>query len=349
MRLNIVLLLFSLSITNHIDAQNNISVRIDSRMEALSIFYILAIRDSLETEEKPTPSMYYKDFSDYFETFKNQVDISWYRSLDSWDGFDIASFGLFLSDSFPFRLKLNPINKFVRSAPLDTFLQHFNHFYKECGVEKFIHNHRLFYQQVCEAAKDSFVKSGILNNILLFYRKNLNREFIVYIDLLNNIGNNAILTNDTLFENKRMFRLAYLYDESQPANDTSSVKFKLYPNIVIHEISHFYFHDFISAYHQRLYNIRKHFLTTTNGEQLNEEEWENELEELLVRAATAKIIQQKYGQLSGKKEIENQAKHFKWVKPLYNLFSEFVSAKNKYKSITDFYPILINFLETKTK
>ena len=66
-------------------AQENIEVKIDKRIEAISIFYTLATRDTLDI--KPTPSTYYKDFDTNFDKCKNHQSLNWYRYLESWDGF----------------------------------------------------------------------------------------------------------------------------------------------------------------------------------------------------------------------------------------------------------------------
>ncbi len=58
----------------------NFSVKVDHRMEAISILYALATLDTLDT--KPTPSTYYKDFKENFSKCKNHPSIRWYRNLD---------------------------------------------------------------------------------------------------------------------------------------------------------------------------------------------------------------------------------------------------------------------------
>lgn len=66
-------------------AQENIQVKIDKRIEAISIFYTLATRDTLDI--KPTPSKYCKDFDTNFDKCKNHQLLNWYQNLDTWDRF----------------------------------------------------------------------------------------------------------------------------------------------------------------------------------------------------------------------------------------------------------------------
>lgn len=343
MKTKTILFTFFLVALHTLQAQQNLVVTIDDRMEALSIFYTLATADTLDV--KPTPSTYYKDVKTYFEPYKNHASLNWYRNLESWDGYDMASMGLFLSDTYPFTVKIKPEVKYIKSTSNDVFLQHFNTFYKECNVKKFIKEHQKQYQSVCKTVNDSVQSSGILKEINNFYGQSTDGKFIIYLDLLNNLGNNAIPSVDPLFKGKRMFRLAYLNDTAKNLTDNSPVQFTPYLNVVVHEISHLFLGSFIQKYDTELFAIRSLFLTTTKGETLKESEWKNESEELLVRVSTAKILAQKFGKEAGLKEIENQASHFKLAIPLYYFMETYSTNRNSFKTIRDFYPELLGFLQ----
>ncbi|MCG2432217.1 DUF4932 domain-containing protein [Aequorivita xiaoshiensis] len=344
MKLKFILTGIFITFLSTLKAQENLDVKVDHRMEALSIFYTLATVDTMDI--KPTPSNYYKDFKTYFEPYKNHKALNWYRNLESWDGYDIASLGLFLSEDYPFEIKIKPEVNYIRSTSKDTFLYHFNEFYKDCKVKKFIKKHKKLYKSVCETAKDSVKKSGILNEIQSFYGKSAEGKFVIYIDLLNNMGNNAIPSNNVNFKDNRMFRLAYLNDEDKNHTDESPVIFIPYLNVVTHEISHLFVQDFLQNYKNDLSKIKTLFLTTSKGEKLDESKWENELDELIVRVCTARILEQKFGKEEGLKEIENQSQHFKLAIPLYDFFENYILNRDKYKSIADFYPKIMEYLKT---
>lgn len=55
---------------------------------------------------------------------------------------------------------------------------------------------------------------------------------------------------------------------------------------------------------------------------------------------------EKYGPATEMKEVQNQSIHFKYFKELNSFFNNYTQHKSKYKSILDFYPELINYLET---
>ncbi|WP_316797459.1 DUF4932 domain-containing protein [Pedobacter agri] len=325
-------------------SQKNINVKIDERIEAITIFYTLATRDTLD--RKPTPSTYYRDFSNHFEKYKNHNTLNWYRNLSSWDSYDLSIIGLFLTDKYPFSLAIPYSDSQLRSVDMTTFLSKFNEFYKACDVESFITSHKNEYDRITAFAKKSIVESNVLNDVKLFYNKPSDGEILIFADVLNNLGNNAIEIKDDKFKGKKIFKLAYLQDENITQTNDTEVKFVPLSNVVIHEISHLFVNDFIPKYKERLAKKKDLFLMTSKNEKLNENRWENELDELIVRVCVSKILGKKYGKERELKEVENQSKHFKYFEQLNSCFDNYIQNRNKYKNITSFYPELINFIES---
>ncbi|RZJ67393.1 MAG: DUF4932 domain-containing protein, partial [Flavobacterium sp.] len=284
------LLLISTSVSF---AQKVFSVKTDHRVEALSIFYTLSTADTLEV--KPTPSTYYRDVKKYFKPYNLHPSLNWYRNLKNWDGPDMASIGLFLSQKYPFKLIIQPEVNYVRNSSVDSFLYHFNAFYKECYVAKFIKKHEADYRKMNIKAEFAIGESGILNDIKAFYNSTSTGEFMMYTDALCNHGSNAIPSGNKIFNGNIMVKAGYIEDKSRKLTDDSPVNFEPAVNVVAHESSHIYLKNFVKKYHARLYRIKNIFLITTKGKKLADEQWENEVDELLVRACVAKILAIKYG------------------------------------------------------
>ena len=165
-------------------------------------------------------------------------------------------------------------------------------------------------------------------------------------DILNNLGNNAIEINDIKYENKKIFKLAYLNDKNGIQTNESEVKFIPLSNVVIHEISHLFLNDFIPKNIEKLSIKKSLFLTTSKNEVLGEKEWKNELDELIVRVCVSKILGQKFGAERELIEIADQSKHYKYFKEMNVFFNNYSQNRTKYKSITEFYPEIIKFIET---
>ncbi|WP_316830828.1 DUF4932 domain-containing protein [Pedobacter aquatilis] len=339
------LIIFLIGCSLHSFGQKLFSVKIDPRVEAASIFFTLATVDTVDV--KPTPSTYFKAVKDFFKVYNHHPSLNWYRKLDTWDGPDMASIGLFLTDKYPFKLKVKPDVNYIRSAPIDTFLLYFNRFYKECKVADFLSKHHNEYHSICTHGEKVIGDSKILDYVKTFFTSKQNGEFIIYADVLNNHGSNAIISENEGFEGKIISKAGYINDASKKLSENSPVIFEPALNVVAHECSHIYLNNFTKLYFDRLVKIKNHFLTLSSGKVLNELQWENEMNELLVRVAVAKILEDKFDQETATKEINNQSIHFKWAKDLYSFFNNYTSNRKKYKSIEDFYPEIITFLETK--
>lgn len=332
-----------LNIINQSFAQKNVNVKIDNRIEAVTIFYTLATRDTLD--RKPTPSTYYKDFNNYFEKYKNHKSLNWYRNLDTWDGYDLSIIGLFLNNEYPFKIEIPYTGTQLRSSNITTFLAKFNEFYKDCEVENFIKTHKKEYAKIAAFAKKSIVESDVLNDVKKFYNKPSNGEILIFADILNNLGNNAIEIDDKRFNGKKIFKLAYLQDENLIQTNETKIKFIPLSNVVIHEISHLYVNDFIPKYEERLSSKKDLFLTTSKNELLKEKEWKNELDELIVRVCVSKILGKKFGEERESKEVQNQSRHYKHFKELNIFFNNYTENRYKYKTITEFYPEILKYIE----
>jgi len=325
-------------------SQKKISVKIDKRIEAITIFYTLATRDTLD--EKPTPSKYYKDFDEYFEKYKNHESLNWYRNLDKWDAWDLSSIGLYLSKKYPFKIEIPYDGTQLKSSEMTTFLLKFNQFYEDCRVEKFIKTHKKEYKTTIKYTKKSIIESNVLKDVEKFFNKQAKGELIIFADILNGIGNNAITITDKKYQDIKIIKLAYLKDSNVIQTNETEVKFIPLYNVVAHEASHLFVSDFIAKYKERLSGKKNLFLTTSNNETLKESEWENELDELIVRVCVSKLLGEKFGAQREMKEIENQSKHYKYFKELNLFFNKYTENRTKYKSITEFYPEILNFIET---
>ncbi|HEX8427510.1 DUF4932 domain-containing protein [Hymenobacter sp.] len=324
-------------------AQTKLTVKVDPRFEAISLFYFLATADTLEAADRPTPSVYYAEAKRYFQPWMQHPSLNWYRQLPKWDGMDVASQGMFLSFATPFRLVGTLAKPYVRSASAAVFLDKLNAFTLDANTPQFLTTHRRLYQEVSATVEHDILESRILEATQQFFGSKQLKETVVFVDLLNNLGHNAIPSTD----GKCYIRLAYLADTTQHLTDASPVRFQTLVNVVAHEAAHIYTKPFISAYYARLRRIRGLFLKTTKGRDIPEAEWENELEELLVRVCVAKILAAQNGPARGQAEITSQAERYKLALELHALLEQFTANRRQYPSLESFYSQIVAFLERK--
>lgn len=345
-----VLIAFLLTITafHHLQAQNDIAVtvKIDSRFEALSIFYFLAIKDSLDAPDQPSPSVYYKAVKEHFAPFNAHPALMWYRNLSIWDGYDLPSLGFFLSDTPGLKLVMKPENSYVKdTTTLPLLLDQVNRFYKDSRASEFMQQQKPLYEKVAADGKAAIVGSGILRDVQAFYGNHTVKQVMIFPDLLNNLGNNAIPFHDGKYKDACVIRLAYISDSSAHLTDDSMVRFNPLLNVIAHECSHVFLKDFLQHYHDRLFAVRRIFLESAKGEKFADKEWENEVEELLVRASVAQILAARNGVAAGERESTGQARRYKHMIGLYELLGKYSRERDKYQSISSFYPQVMDWFE----
>jgi hypothetical protein len=321
----------------------DITVKVDPRFEAISIFFTLSTMDTLDV--KPAPSVYFKKVKAHYKYFEDHPSVKWYRDLESWDGYEISSLGFFLSEQPPFVVEKKTVNNYVRSTNQQLFLEKLNAFTIDFKTMYFVKGQQPLYSKVCKDVKDSILKSKIINYTEQFYGNNRLKKFVVVLDMLNNHGSNVIPLPFPQFSDQCVIRLGYHKAKNVVLTDDSPVNYPSHQNVIAHEISHIYMNEFIPAYRERLSKIKNLFLIPVGGKKLADENWENECDELLVRTCTAQILADKFGAAYGRKEIENQAKHYKAALPLYQFFEKYTANRKKYKTINMFYPELIAYLE----
>lgn len=345
-----LLIAFLLTITtfHHLQAQNDIAVtvKIDPRFEALSIFYFLAIKDSLDAPDQPTPSVYYKAVKQHFAPFKEHPALMWYRNLSIWDGYNLPSLGFFLSDTPSLKQVMKPEYSYVKdSTTLPLLLDQVNLFYKDSRAGEFIKQQKSLYEKVATDGKAAIVGSGILRDVQAFYGNHTVKRVMIFPDLLNNLGNNAIPFHQGKYKDDCVIRIGYINDSSAHLTDDSMVRFNPPLNVIAHECSHVFLKDFLQRYHARLFAVRQIFLESTKGEKFEDKEWENEVEELLVRACVARILAARNGAAAGEWESTGQGRRYKQMIGLYDLLGKYSRERDKYQSLSAFYPQIVDWFE----
>ncbi|PSL44659.1 uncharacterized protein DUF4932 [Chitinophaga niastensis] len=344
----VIPLLLVILTLNRLQAQDHIAVdvKIDPRFEALSIFYFLALKDSLDADERPSPSVYYKAVKQHFGPYDAHPALMWYRKLSNWDGYDMPSLGIFLSDT----PVLKPVAKmefsYVKNGTtLQVLLDKVNTFYKDSRAGEFMQEQKGRYKKVEADGKAAIVNSGILRDVQAFYGNHQVKRVVIFPDLLNNIGNNAIPLQDGKYKEACMMRIGYITDSTDNLTDDSMVRFSPPLNVIAHECSHVFLHDFLVRYRSRLFAVRRIFLESADGEKYEEQEWENEMEELLVRACVAGILARRDGVVAGEMECSGQARKYRYMPGLYELLGKYAAERNKYHTIQEFYPRIMAWFE----
>ncbi|MFD0962819.1 hypothetical protein ACFQ1O_02230 [Pseudofulvibacter geojedonensis] len=310
--------------------KNSISISIDDRVELLRVAYFLAIEDSIDTKIKPCKTDFYKQNYEIYKKYIKHPLVQKIGTGDEWNA-DLPTVALCLDKNLKPKENIN-FKEITEQfgwygKNIDSLSKLLIDFKKTIAFKN-------DYNVNFKPFKDSLQSNKITEKLNRFYRTNKKTNLKILFDPLNRITNKAItFTNNP--ENERLFLITYLCDE--PNNSTKPLELKWnedYRRIVIHENSHIY----TDALFEKYYDTKFDSL-------VNQEKFKNEyhdIDEIMVRGITAKILELNYGQKIGEDEINHQPKNSRIV---YNYLNKYI--KNDEMDFEQVYKEIMEQLKKK--
>ena len=281
--------------------KNSISISIDDRMELFRVAYFLAIEDSIDLNYRPCKTDFYKTNFEPYKKYKNHPLVQKIGNGDIWNS-DLPTLAFCLDNNLKptGNLNIKELSKQYGwyAENLDSLSILLSDFKKTI---KFRNEYNVDFKPF----KDSINSNQITKKLNRFYRTDKKTNLKIFFDPLNRIDNKAItFTNNP--ENERLILLTYLCD--QPNDTIRPLKLEwndTYRRIVIHENSHIYTDQLYRKYYDKELDSL-----------VNQEKFKNEyhdIDEIMVRGITAKILELNYGQKVGENEINHQPKNSRIV------------------------------------
>ncbi len=295
---------------NTVRFPNTHSLVINKQIELLRIAYVLALKDSIPEIYLPCKNDYYKKQIEPYLGFDQHPLVQTIRNGEVWSG-DLPVLALAFDADFNIREGLDTAylnyNYEWYGKNLDSVATLLADFKKE-----------IQYQHSIKPDFTNFIDSIKTNQISqklnAFFRTTNTSQLKIYFDPLNNITNKAItFLNDD--KDNRHFLIGYFCDHP----DTTSQQLQLewdedYRRIAIHENAHLYTDRLLDKYYdeelKKLIQQEKHKETYTN------------IDEIIVRGLTSKIIGHYYGENHGKEDIQNQPPASKIIYTLLDNYLE---------------------------
>lgn len=275
-------------------SNSSIQVKVDDRIELFRLAYNLAIMDSISPYLRPCKDQFYSENYLPYKEYSNHPFVQRIANGDLWNG-DLPVLALALDKD------LRPKQNLDKSILKDQF-----HWYGENldSVSKMMTdfkeniNFKDNYDINFKPYKDSLLANNLTQKLDKFFRTHTKSNLIIYFDPLNNITNRAINflpEKDSI----RRFVLANICNkkDSIDLDQTLTLNWNRDTRrITIHENSHLYTDQLFDKYYSNKFD-----------EKLNQEKYKNEhtnLDEIIVRGLTAKIIELNYGKEAGEFEYE---------------------------------------------
>lgn len=298
----LIFLLIQLSCNQNKNSEENIStkeesktsIEVDDRVQLFRLAYNLAIMDSISPNLRPCKDQFYSIHYLPYKKYLNHPLVQRITKGDLWNG-DLPMLALALDED------LQPKNNLDRSVLKNQFGWYGENLdsvskllidFKE--TIDFNNNYNINF----EPLKDSIESNNVTKKLNNFYRTKTTSKLRIYFDPLNKITSksiNFLPKNDSI----RIYVLANICDkeDSTQTNKILTPKWnKTNRRITFHENSHLYTDQLFKKYYSDEFD-----------EKLKKEKFADErtnIDEIIVRGLTAKIIEINYGEKAGKFEYD---------------------------------------------
>lgn len=307
-KIPVILFILALSVigckqeeANNKITENTISIAIDDRVELLRVAYFLAIEDSIDANIRPCKTDFYKTHFEPYKKYVNHPLVQKIGTGDEWNA-DLPSIALCLDKDLKPKDSLN----------LKELSEQFGWYGKNIdSLSKLLIDFKKTiafktdYNVDFKSFEDSIISNRITKKLNDFYRTDKKTTLKILFDPLNRITSKAItFTNNP--ENERLFLITYLCDNPNDSFKELQLKWNNdYRRIIIHENSHIYTDKLFRKYYDKTFD------SLVNQEKFKEEF--NDIDEIIVRGITAKILELNYGPEVGEYEINIQPEKSKIV------------------------------------
>lgn len=322
---------------------SSLEFQIDKRVETLYIVFLFSDYPILT----PFPNSYKSDALKYFDKYKNHKAVLLAKKLVE-KGFvaDYAVNWLFQYSDFPeftkkqtvnFPFELRPMN----SDSLELFRKELINFYTETHCDSFFVTQNLFLEKIVSTVKDSFSRKDIIQVTENYFGIKKTAKYYVILSPLLHSGGFAIERTDR--------NELYSLIGAGGAIDSFPVFDKVYleQDMVIHEFSHNYSNPIVEQFMTETKKFEKSIFPSVK-EKVKQEgysTWESFMIELIVRATTIRIVEKIYGKEAAK-ELTDYEKSvgFEYVTEIADELKIYESQRDKYSTLTEFYPHIIRRL-----
>jgi len=340
-----ILILILLIATATSAQTNSIVPRVDERTELLSIVFRHANADEYVNNQLVT---YAKETDEYFAPFKNHELIKFAVNLRktkgvSFDAVMSMAIHLELGEAIKFKQNITTqsMDKRWGQENIPRFVDLLNQFYTKSKFHSFFTAHQTLYQ----AAENNF--ASILSQVDFtwfnsFYGVQSNGDFHLLIGLLNGGGNYGpkVQFQDGKEEIYAIIGTSQVDSIGNPTYSKGMVP------IIIHEYNHSFCNPLIE---RNLPKMKRQAakLYKQSDDKLKQQAYgspQTMLYEILVRACVIVYFQQ-HGTADERIKsmiMNDKSKGFLWIDDLVNALKEYQENRNKYPTLQDFMPKIVN-------
>jgi hypothetical protein len=334
--------------SGNISGNSRLKFNYDKRVE--TVYFVLMLTGDYDILISRHPSSYKSAVSKYFSKYKDHKAVVYAKRLISAGfGFDFAANWIFKFSDFPEFLEINNVNfpfseLKINADTLELFRNSLTAFYKESNCDSFFTSQKDFLNEMISNTENSFSRKDLPEIIAGYYGNKKEADFFVVLSPLLNSGGYGIDCDNKVRNKKELTALIGPNGEIDfiPVFDKTFLE----QDLIIHEFGHSFANEIVDQY-SGLINKYENSLFPSIKENLENEGIGKEsfMYELLVRAVTIRIVEITYGKTAADKLLEYEMSiGFKYVKDVADELKNYETQRNKYPTLKDFFPEIVNRL-----
>ena len=298
-------------------------IKVDDRIQLFRVAYNLAIMDSIDQKFHPCETEFY---SQHYLPYKKYSDHPFVQKIangDLWNG-DLPILALALDEN------LKPIKNIDTAILSDQFGWYGENLDSVSDLMIDFKNRTSFkdaYNINFKPFKDSIQTNNITQKLNDFFREKKKPDLIVYFDPLNAITSKAINFLPNTDEKRRFVLNNVCGKPDSLPSDISPRWNKDSRRIIFHENAHLYTDNLFEKYYSDEFDKKLQ-------QEKYKEEYKN-IDEIIVRGITAKIIQVNYGEKEGEFEISRQPERSRIVYDYLDTYinNEIMTFESAYREV----------------
>ena len=322
-------------------ADPSINVRIDPRIELLTVVQVLSNYDVLTNKKFD----YQNEMEDYFSDYRNHKAVKLFKRMRR-GGFSYdapPAVMLYLSDPPQLEIERQLTDYLKRRAGgerrLKRFIKELGNFAEESNFMKFYQDQRGLYQELVKQVKDKTKGENYAVTLEDYYGIEQNSYNIILAPLFHPGGYGPRIKEDKLTYS--IYNICGPMGKRNGQPDFGSrQRFKY---LAWHEFSHSFINP-LTAQHRKEVNKYSKLLKPI-ADKMKEQaysSWKTVVNEHIVRAVTARLSYLKEGEQAAKQALAKERRRgFIYIDELYKALSKYEVNRDQYSSIADFYPELI--------
>ena len=338
----IITFLFLLLVGSFAQAEEpQINVKVDPRIELLTVVQVLSDYDVLTNKE----FNYQTEMEDYFSEYRNHSAVKLFKKMRK-GGFSYdapPAVMLYLSEPSQLKIERQLTDYLKRRAGgerrLKRFIKELRDFAEESNFMAFYEEHSEFYQDLVNQVKNKTKGENYAVTLEDYYGNKQKSYNIILAPLFHPGGYGPRIKEDKLTYSIYNICGPIAKNNGQP-DFGSSQRFKY---LAWHEFSHSFINP-LTAQHSKQVNKYSELLKPIADKMKQQAygNWETVVNEHIVRAVTARLSYLKEGKQAAEQALAKEKQNgFIYIDALYKALARYENNRDEYSSITEFYPELI--------